>query len=144
MAKSLGRRHRSERFKNAHFAQVARLFAQVGFTALSPIAKIDEETRKFLREDLRMARKCSARELSLIQDISPFYETEKPRMASSKGRRGPPYGELVIHPNTERWAVVLSKLTGFLITDQDMANAPPNEFYDASKKQSPLYSYLDS
>ena len=33
MVKSLGRLHRFEHFKNAHFAQAARLFAQVGFAS---------------------------------------------------------------------------------------------------------------
>ena len=67
-------------------------------------------------------RKCPARERSLIIDISPFYENEKPRRAASKGRRAPPYEELVIPQNVERWTVDLSKLTGFLMRDQDMAN----------------------
>ena len=61
MIKSLGRRRRFEHFKTSDFAQAARLFAKVGFASWSAIAKLDEETRKFLREDLRKAHKCTAR-----------------------------------------------------------------------------------
>ena len=145
MIKSLGRRHRFEHFRSSDFGQAARLFAKVGFTSWPAIAKLDEETRKFLREDLRKAHKCSARELSLVNDIFTYYENEKPRRASPKEagwRREPPYEELVIPQMVERWTVNLSTLGGYLIPDQEMTNMFSKEFYEASKKEPPYTPYV--
>ena len=73
--------------------------------------------------------------LSLISDISTHYENERPRRAGSNGpKREPPSEEIVIHQLTERWAVDLSKLSGFLISDQEMTNVSPEGIYEASKK----------
>ena len=68
----LRRRHRFEHFEGAQFSHAARLFAQVGLTSWPAISKLGEESRKFLRGDLRKVRKCSARELSLPSIFPPF------------------------------------------------------------------------
>ena len=92
--------------------QASRLLDKFGFASWPAVARLGEETRKFHREDLRAVRKRSGRELSLVGDILSFLRKCKPRMASSKGRREPPYAELAIPQNTERWFVDLCKLTG--------------------------------
>ena len=53
-----------------------------------------------------------------------------------------PYEEVVIPQNMERWAIDLSKLSGFLIPDQDLANVFSMEFYEASKKEPPFAPYV--
>ena len=41
-----------------------------------------------------------------------------------------------------RWAVDLSKLSGFLAPDQEMANVFSNETYGASKKDPPFAPFV--
>ena len=79
---------------------------------------MDEETRRFLREDLREKFRCTALDLSLINDIFAHYENEKPRRASRDPKREPPFEEVVIPQKMERWTFDLSKLTGLFVPDQ--------------------------
>ena len=141
MAKILRAKPSFRTLQNTHFAQSARLLAQVGFASWPAIAKLGEEDRKFHREDHRKAHKCSALELSLIEDISSFYENGKPRTSSPKERREPPYEELVIHQSMGRWGVGLIELAGFPIPDQDKENIFSKKFYEASKKEPPYTSF---
>ena len=42
----------------------------------------------------------------------------------------------------ERWAVDISKLSGYLAPDQEMTNISPKEIYDASKKDPPFAPFV--
>ena len=136
MAKSLGKRHRFAHFRGKQFLIAAALFVRAGFASWSAITKLEDETRKFLREDLRGKFKRSAIDLSLINDVFTHYENEKPhRPSGSKRRREPPYEEVIIPQNMERWNIDLSTPQGLFVPDQDMADMFSKEFYDASKKE---------
>ena len=77
MMGSLGRRAKFTHFDKKHFPSAAKLFARAGFSSWTAIAKMDEETRRFLRGDLRGKFRCTALDLSLINDIFTHYENEK-------------------------------------------------------------------
>ena len=53
-------------------------FLLVGCDSWGAIDKLDDENRRFLWEDIR-ASGCKAGQLSLINDISARYETDKDR-----------------------------------------------------------------
>ena len=143
MIKSLGQRNRFAHFKNSQFGDAAKLFVKAGFYSWTAISKMDDETRKFLREDLRKKFHCSALELSLINDIFTHYENDRPRRTGSKDpKREPPYEEIVIPQLMQRWAVDLSKLSGFFIPDQEMTNVFSKEIYEASKKDPPFTPFV--
>ena len=143
MMGSLGKRSKFAHFDKRHFSSAAKLFVQAGFSSWTAISKLDDETRRFLREDLRKKHKCSALDLSLINDIFAHYENEKPRRTSSRDpKREPPYEEIVIPQKMERWAVDLSSLVGLLVPDQDMTNVFSKEFYEASKKEPPFTPFV--
>merc|ERR1712112_688197 len=105
---------------------------------MTAISKLGGETRRLLREDLRKY-KCSALDLSLINDIFAHCENKKQRRNSPRGpKREPPYEEVSIPQKMERWDVDLSSLTGLLAPDQDKANVFSKEFYGSSKKEPPF------
>ena len=123
MMSSLGERIKFAHFDRKHFSSAAELFAQAGFSSRTAISNLVDETRRFLRGDLRKKYKCSALDISLINDISAHYENEKPRRNSPRDpKREPPYEEVSIPQKMERWDVDLSSFTGLLAPDQDMAN----------------------
>ena len=124
------------------FLSAATLFVKAGFAPWSAIAKLGDETRKFPREDLRGKFKCSAIDISLINDVFTHYENEMPHRIDSKCRREPPYEEVIIPQNMERCAIDLSKLAGFLIQGRDVANVFSKEFYEASKKEPPYTPFV--
>ena len=77
MMGSLGRRSKFTHFDKKHFSSAAKLFVRAGFSSWAAISKLDEETRRFLRGDLRGKFRCTALDLSLINDIFTHYENEK-------------------------------------------------------------------
>ena len=85
MRDSLAQRTRFKGFTKKHFIAAADLLVTAGFSVWGKIAKLDEETRKFLREDLRKNQKCTAAQLCLINDIFAHYENEKPSRSSDRG-----------------------------------------------------------
>ena len=52
---------------------------------MGEIAKLDDEARKFLREDLRKNQKRTAAQLCLINDIFAHYENEKSPRSPDRG-----------------------------------------------------------
>ena len=74
--------------------------------------------------------------------FSPITRTKSPIEAILSVDANPPYEEVAIPHNMEHLAIDLSKLTGFLIPDQDMANGFSKEFYEASKKQPPYAPFV--
>ena len=53
MVGSLGKRSKFAHFDRKHFSSAAKLFAQAGSPSRTAISKLGDETRRFIREDLR-------------------------------------------------------------------------------------------
>ena len=143
MFESLEGRSKFSNTSRTQFHRTAKLFVSAGFTSWKTISKLDDETRKFLREDLR-ANGCKASELSVANDIFAHYETEKDRAktVSSCETKGVKFEEIVIPNQMKRWTADLSKLSAFLIPDQEMTNVFSKEFAEASKKDPPFIPFV--
>ena len=76
MRDSLAHRTRFKGFAKKHFVDADDLLVQAGFSTWRKIAKLDDETRKSLRGDLRKNQKRTAAQLCLINDIFARYENE--------------------------------------------------------------------
>ena len=102
-------------------------------------SKIDEETGKFLREDLRK-EDATAIKLSLIDGNPSRLEQEKPSQfpfKNEKKKKGPYIEEVVSPTQMRRWGASLSGATPFFAPDRAMANAFTNEITIAQKKDHP-------
>ena len=110
--------HFSGRSKFAHyrrhrFEEAAKLLPHQRFTSREMSPKIDEETGKFLREDLRKDG-ATAIELSLADEILSRLEEEKPSQFPCRNEQKVPKIEEVAMPTQiRRWDASLSGLTAF-------------------------------
>ena len=84
------------------FAEAAMLFAKFGFSSWKTISKLEDETRKFLRQDLRKDGRTS-KELALINDIFSHYENDRRSVRSSgRDKRETKFEEIVTPQVVER------------------------------------------
>ena len=84
--KNLEGRSNFNHFRAHRFQEAGRLLSKAGFQDWGTISKRDEQTRKYLREDLRKEG-VAAIQLSLISEISHRYENEKPFKTDSSGKK---------------------------------------------------------
>ena len=138
MRENLEGRSKFTHFKSHHYKDAALLFTQCGFDSWETISKLTEETRKYLREDLRKVHKCTANQLSLINEIFSHYELDKGRDTSQTKEKDVKFEEPVIPNRLRRWTADLSQISAFLIPDQEMANVFAREFHLAEKKDPPF------
>ena len=142
MHSSLKGRSRFSHVTREQFSEAAKLFVKFGFSSWKTISKLDDETRKFLRQDLRKDGR-TAKELSLINDIFAHYENDRRSVRSSgKEKRETKFEEIVIPQVMKRWNAEFKKLSGYVIPEQDMANVFPKEFAEAAKKDPPYVPFV--
>ena len=77
MKKNLEGRSKFNRFRARRFQEEGVLLSMAGFLGWKAISNLDEQTRKFIRGDIRKEG-VTAIQLSLINEISQHYENEKP------------------------------------------------------------------
>ena len=137
--------HFSGRSKFAHYRfrhleDAAKLLFPQGFTSWGTLSKIDEETGKFLREDLRKAG-TTAIKLSLVDEILPHIEQEKPSKfpdgVFKNDKKEPKIEEIVTPTQMRRWAASLSDFPAFFAPDQETANVFTKGITIAQKKDPP-------
>ena len=76
MRKNLVGRSKFTHFAGRHFQEDGRLLSKAGFLDCKTISKLDEQTRKYIMEDLRKEGVTAIR-FSLIDEIFNHYENEK-------------------------------------------------------------------
>ena len=140
MYSSLKGRSRFSQVEKSQFSDAAKLFVKFGFRSWKAISKLDDETRKFLRQDLRKDGR-TAKELALINDIFTHYENDR-RSHHSKEKRDTKFEEIVIPQALKRWNTDLKKIAGFLIPDQEMTNTFSKEFAEAARKDPPFIPFV--
>ena len=142
MYSSLKGRSRFSHVSKGQFAEAAKLFAKFGFSSWKTISKLDDETRKFLRQDLRKDGR-TAKELALINDIFPHYENDRRSVRSSgRDKRETKFEEIVTPQVMKRWSADFKRLSGFVAPEQDMANVFSKEFAEAAKKDPPYIPFV--
>ena len=82
MRANLEGRSKFNHFRAHHFQEAGRLLSKAGFQDWETISRLDEQTRKYLREDLRKEG-VAAVQLSIVTEISHHYENEKPPKTDS-------------------------------------------------------------
>ena len=115
------------------------MLSKAGFMDWGIISKLDEQTRKYPREDIRKEG-VAAIQLSLINDISHHYENEKhPKTdpPDEKATKETKFEEMVTPTKMRRWPADVSYLDAYLKPDQDMANLFSKEFPLQGKKGPP-------
>ena len=70
-------RSKCKHFKRSHFVDAAALLSKHGFNSWKMLSKIDGETGKFIREDLREDG-AAAIKLSFTNEVLSRLEEEKP------------------------------------------------------------------
>ena len=86
MRKRLDGRSKFDHFRAHHFQEAGRLLSKAGFLDWETVSKLDEQTRKYLGEDLRSAG-VTAIQLSLINETPQRYENDKSSKTDSSDEK---------------------------------------------------------
>ena len=138
MRTQLEGRSKFARFKNALFKGEVHLVSSSCFDNLGEMSKLDEQTRKYLRETSgRQEWGISNLVWPMRSSIASRSIEPKPRIPQTK--KETKLEELVIPTQMRRRPASLSGLEAFPIPDQDMVNTFTKEFA-LSRRMEPPYT----
>ena len=135
-------RSRFKEFQEQQYKDVAKIFFNAGYSALTSVKKMQEKARDFLTQDIRKSHKDAGWAPKEIRLLIELFDTYPAPTLLNGTSENPRVDEIEIPLKMAKWKWPMNSLTGMLAPGQEMANYISAEMAKAKLKRPPYIPFV--